>query len=108
VHTSSTLPRALSNLPKFVESVATRGSAPVYSHIALGQWLITFKETIFDDLTIIEKARDPHDSWLLALAEASRANFLVTGDSRAGILDRRSVAQAEVLTANDFCQRLGI
>ncbi len=66
------------------------------------------KETIFDNLTITEEARDPHDSWLLALAEASRANVLVTGDSRAGILDRRSVAEAEVLTANDFCQRLDI
>jgi putative PIN family toxin of toxin-antitoxin system len=62
----------------------------------------------FQYLTITEEARDPHDSWLLALAETSRANFLVTGDTRAGILDRRSVAEAEVLTAIDFCQRLGI
>ncbi|MGI8484446.1 MAG: putative toxin-antitoxin system toxin component, PIN family [Thermomicrobiales bacterium] len=60
------------------------------------------------DIKIGEVARDPDDSWMLALATASRAHFLVTGDKRAGILERRSVAQAEVITATDFCRRLGI
>lgn len=63
---------------------------------------------LYFDLKIREEARDPDDSWLLALAETSRAHFLVTGDKRAGILQRRSVAQAEVITATDFCRRLGI
>ncbi len=34
------------------------------------------------DTKIKEVARDPDDSWLLALAKASRAHFLVTGDKR--------------------------
>lgn len=63
---------------------------------------------LYFDLKIREEARDPEDSWSLALAETSRAHFLVTGDKRAGILQRRSVAQAEVITATDFCRRLGI
>lgn len=66
------------------------------------------QEENFDNLKITEQADDPDDSWLLALAEASRAHFLVTGDMRAGILERRSAAQAEVITATDFCHRLGI
>ncbi len=66
------------------------------------------QESNFDNLQITEEAKDPDDSWMLALATASRAHFLVTGDKRAGILERRSVAQAEVITATDFCRRLGI
>jgi hypothetical protein len=34
------------------------------------------------------EADDPDDTWLLALAEASGADWLVTGDRRSGLLPR--------------------
>jgi hypothetical protein len=53
------------------------------------------------------EAVDPDDAWLLALADAGRADYLVTGDKRSGLLARRSVATARILTAAGFCDVLG-
>ena len=49
------------------------------------------------------EADDPHDAWLLALAEAARADWLVTGDRRSGLLARGRVGRARIVTAAAFC-----
>lgn len=49
------------------------------------------------------EADDPDDAWLLALAEASGAEWLVTGDRRSGLLARGRVGRARILTAAAFC-----
>jgi putative PIN family toxin of toxin-antitoxin system len=41
--------------------------------------------TILDRLPSGYEAADPHDAWLLALADAARADYLVTGDKRSGL-----------------------
>jgi hypothetical protein len=46
---------------------------------------------------------DPDDAWLLALAEASEADWLVTGDRRSGLLARGRVGRARIVTAAVFC-----
>lgn len=46
---------------------------------------------------------DPDDAWLLALAVAADARFLVTGDRRAGLLALGRIGNARILTANAFC-----
>lgn len=46
---------------------------------------------------------DPDDAWLLALALATEAQYLVTGDKRAGLLAMGRVGQARILTAREFC-----
>ncbi len=48
-------------------------------------------------------ARDPNDEFLLAMALASEADFLVTGDRRAGLLQRGSVGRARIVTPAAFC-----
>lgn len=53
------------------------------------------------------EAADPDDAWLLALADAGRADWLVTGDKRSGVLARRRVAAAGIVTAAAFAARLG-
>lgn len=50
------------------------------------------------------EANDPHDAWLLALAEASGADWLVTGDRRSGLLARGRVGRARIATAAAFCE----
>ena len=49
-------------------------------------------------------AADPQDTWLLGLADAARADYLVTGDKRAGLLSRKRVGNAGILTATAFCR----
>jgi putative PIN family toxin of toxin-antitoxin system len=60
--------------------------------------------TVLDRLPEGYEAADPHDAWLLALADAARAHYLVTGDKRSGLLARRVVGTARILTAAAFCE----
>ncbi|HEX5326377.1 MAG TPA: putative toxin-antitoxin system toxin component, PIN family [Acetobacteraceae bacterium] len=58
--------------------------------------------TIIDRLPSGYEAADPDDAWLLALADVGRAEYLVTGDRRSGLLARRSAGTARILTAAAF------
>jgi uncharacterized protein len=49
------------------------------------------------------EANDPHDNFLLVLAHASQADFLVTGDRRAGLLQRRHLGRTRIQTPAEFC-----
>jgi putative PIN family toxin of toxin-antitoxin system len=59
---------------------------------------------LVDGLSDEHEAADPHDSWLLALAHKAGADYLVTGDKRAGLLSRERIGTARILTAVVFCQ----
>lgn len=54
---------------------------------------------------ISEEALDPDDNFLIAICEAGSANSLVTGDQRAGLLERRHIGATEILTAAQFAER---
>jgi hypothetical protein len=49
------------------------------------------------------EANDPNDTFLLAMALASEANYLVTGDRRAGLLQRGSIGRTRIVTPATFC-----
>jgi hypothetical protein len=49
------------------------------------------------------EANDPNDTFLLAMALASEANYLVTGDRRAGLLPRGSIGRTRIVTPATFC-----
>lgn len=51
-------------------------------------------------------ADDPADSFLLNLAEAVKAHYLVTGDKRSHILDLVKVGETRILTARGFCDQV--
>ena len=53
------------------------------------------------------EAADPFDTWLLALADTAGADYLVTGDKRSGLLARRRVGTARIVTAARFCEIIG-
>ncbi len=46
---------------------------------------------------------DPNDAFLLAMALASDADYLVTGDRRAGLLQRRTLGRTRIVTPSVFC-----
>ncbi|MDR2092457.1 MAG: putative toxin-antitoxin system toxin component, PIN family [Azoarcus sp.] len=48
-------------------------------------------------------ASDPNDAFLLAMALAGEADYLVTGDRRAGLLQQGSIGRARIVTPAVFC-----
>jgi putative PIN family toxin of toxin-antitoxin system len=46
---------------------------------------------------------DPNDVFLLAMAQASDADYMVTGDRRAGLLQHESVGRTRIVTPTVFC-----
>ena len=59
---------------------------------------------IIDTLPPGHETDDPHDAWMLALAEAALADYLVTGDKRAGLLSRKRLGRTRIVTAAAFCR----
>lgn len=49
------------------------------------------------------EAHDPDDAFLLAMAVAADADYLVTGDRRAGLLQRGSIGRTRIVTPAIFC-----
>jgi putative PIN family toxin of toxin-antitoxin system len=49
------------------------------------------------------EANDPNDVFLLAMALAAEADYLVTGDRRAGLLQRGSLGRTRIVIPAIFC-----
>jgi uncharacterized protein len=58
-------------------------------------------------LPAIERSADPADNFLLAMAEAGNANYLVSGDRR-GVLALGTHGITQILRAREFLDVLGI
>lgn len=54
------------------------------------------------------EADDPDDDFLLATVFAGDADFLVTGDRRAGLVQRGAFQRARILGPAGFCAELGL
>jgi putative PIN family toxin of toxin-antitoxin system len=52
-------------------------------------------------LPLVRRSPDPADNFLLALAEAGKADYLVTGD-KSGLLSLASHKSTRIVTARDF------
>jgi len=50
------------------------------------------------------EANDPNDAFLLSMALAGEADYLVTGDRRAGLLQRDNIGRARIVTPAVFCK----
>lgn len=49
------------------------------------------------------EAADPNDAFLLALALAGETDYFVTGDRRAGLLERGAIGRTRIVTPATFC-----
>lgn len=63
---------------------------------------------VLDRLPPAENEADPFDAFLLAMVEAGGADWLVTGDKRAGLLERGRYGGARIVTPGEFLEVLGI
>ena len=59
---------------------------------------------VLGDLPAVQRSSDPKDDFILALAQAGGARYVVTGDN-SGLLALRQHAGAEILTAAQFVSR---
>jgi putative PIN family toxin of toxin-antitoxin system len=58
-------------------------------------------------LPAVERSADPADNFLLAMAEAGKAHYLVSGDRR-GVLALGTHGMTQILRAREFLDVLGI
>ncbi len=58
---------------------------------------------VLDRLPTDIEANDPFDAFLLAMAIAGDADYLVTGDHRAGLLQREHINRTRIVTPATFC-----
>jgi uncharacterized protein len=58
-----------------------------------------------DRLPKVDRSSDPNDNFVLAMAEAGRADFLVTGD-KSGLLALHIHGPTQIITARGLLERL--
>jgi putative PIN family toxin of toxin-antitoxin system len=61
---------------------------------------------VLDRLPSHVEADDPDDAFLVAMAIAGDADYLVTGDRRAGLLQKGSLGRTRVLAPAAFCSEV--
>lgn len=61
------------------------------------------RAVVLERLVIEVEADDPDDSFLLAMALAGNADYLVTGDRRAGLLQRGHIERTRIVPPAVFC-----
>lgn len=64
------------------------------------------RAVVLERLVIEVEADDPDDSFLLAMALAGNADYLVTSDRRAGLLQRGHIERTRIVTPAMFCSEV--
>jgi putative PIN family toxin of toxin-antitoxin system len=58
---------------------------------------------VLDRLNVKAEAHDPNDAFLISMSIESNADYLVTGDRRAGLLKRGNIERTRIMTPTMFC-----
>lgn len=61
---------------------------------------------VLEQLIIEEEAEDPNDNFLISMAMIGKADYLITGDRRAGLLKKRKIGWTRILTPGAFCSEV--
>jgi uncharacterized protein len=61
------------------------------------------RAVVLEELPLTVEADDPDDAFLLAMALVGDADYLVTGDRRAGLLQRGYIERTRIVTPAIFC-----
>jgi uncharacterized protein len=61
------------------------------------------RAVVLEELPVTVEADDPDDAFLMAMALVSDADYLVTGDRRAGLLQRGYIERTRIVTPTVFC-----
>jgi len=58
---------------------------------------------VLEKLALTQECADPDDAFLLAMAVQGQADYLVTGDKRAGLLQRGHIERTRIVIPAVFC-----
>jgi len=58
---------------------------------------------VLNHLLVNIETDDPNDAFLLAMAQTGEVDYLVTGDHRAGLLQRGNLDRTRIVTPAAFC-----
>lgn len=61
---------------------------------------------ILEHLNVKAEADDPNDAFLISMSIAGNADYLVTGDRRAGLLQQENIKRTRILTPTAFCSEV--
>ena len=61
---------------------------------------------VLEGLKIEIEIADPGDAFLLAMATDGRADYLVTGDRRSGLLQLENIERTRIVTPATFCAEI--
>jgi putative PIN family toxin of toxin-antitoxin system len=87
--------RRASRYPKFQAILQPARVGVMVNNLQRALVLETLPDTFVAD--------DPDDAYLLAMAAVGQADYLVTGDRRAGLLQRGHLERTRIVTAARFC-----
>ena len=73
----------------------------------VGKMINNLQRTIvLEHLVPSVETDDPNDAFLLAMAGMGQADYLVTGDKHAGLLQRGSFGRTQIVTPGVFCLKM--
>ena len=61
------------------------------------------RAVVLEHLTVDAEVNDPNDAFLLSMAVEGEADYLVTGDRRSGLLQRRNIERTRIVLPAKFC-----
>ena len=64
------------------------------------------RATVLESASTDLELNDPDDVFLVAIAVTGAADYLVTGDGRAGLLQMENVGRTRILNPSRFCQEV--
>lgn len=87
--------RRASRYPKFQAILQPAGIGAMINNLQ--------RALVLENLNIEVETSDPDDAFLLAMAISGEANYLVTGDRRAGLLQLGHIGRTRIITPAVFC-----
>jgi uncharacterized protein len=88
--------RKASRYPHFAQALQPPRVGTMVNHLQAA--------TVLGSLHPRAEINDPTDAYLLAMSEQGQADYLVTGDKRAGLLQLVHYGRTRIVTPRQFCE----
>lgn len=92
--------RRISRYPKLIQLVPKHVFGDLIN--ALG------KTALIEAARVAVELSDPEDAFLLGMADTGNADYLVTGDKRAGLLALKTYGRTKIVTPSEFVAAIGV
>lgn len=90
--------RRASRYPKFKTVLQPARVGTMINHLQ--------RTLVLNHLNVSVEVDDPNDAFLVAMSIMGNADYLITGDLRAGLLQRKNIERTRILTPGSFCSEV--